>query len=72
MRQQQQNMNLSEMTRTSSGNLAIRNPVTKINGQFINNEQAARTLIPRPFIPPNRSTIDKILDFFIGDGPNNR
>jgi hypothetical protein len=63
-------MNLSEMTRTSSGNLAIRNQVSKINGQF--NEQAARTLIPRPFIPPNRSTIDKILDFFIGDGPNNR
>lgn len=35
-------------------------------------ERMQRTLIPRAFVPQNRSTIDKVLDFFIGDGPNNR
>ena len=32
----------------------------------------ARTLLPRPIINPNRSFLDKILDFMIGEGPNNR
>lgn len=31
-----------------------------------------RTLLPRPIIAPNRTIFDKILDFFIGEGPNNR
>lgn len=32
----------------------------------------ARTLLPRPIINPNRTFLDKILDFMIGEGPNNR
>ncbi|CAF0948860.1 unnamed protein product [Brachionus calyciflorus] len=32
----------------------------------------ARTLLPRPIITPNRTFFDKILDFIIGEGPNNR
>jgi hypothetical protein len=32
----------------------------------------ARTLLPRPIINPNRTYLDKILDFIIGEGPNNR
>ncbi len=31
-----------------------------------------RTLLPRPIIAPNRTIFDKILDFLIGEGPNNR
>lgn len=31
-----------------------------------------RTLLPRPIITPNRTLFDKILDFIIGEGPNNR
>ena len=31
-----------------------------------------RTLLPRPIINPNRSIFDKLLDFMIGEGPNNR
>ncbi|RNA17986.1 lunapark-B isoform X1 [Brachionus plicatilis] len=31
-----------------------------------------RTLLPRPIITPNRNFFDKILDFIIGEGPNNR
>jgi hypothetical protein len=31
-----------------------------------------RTLLPRPIVTPNRTFFDKILDFVIGDGPNNR
>jgi len=44
-----------------------------------NNQQApttnisqARTLLPRPIIAPNRTIFDKLLDFLIGEGPNNR
>jgi len=33
---------------------------------------SARTLLPRPIIAPNRTFLDKILDFVIGEGPNNR
>lgn len=32
----------------------------------------ARTLLPRPIINPNRTFLDKLLDFMIGEGPNNR
>ena len=32
----------------------------------------ARTLLPRPIINPNRSILDKLLDFLIGEGLNNR
>jgi hypothetical protein len=32
----------------------------------------ARTLLPRPIINPNRSILDKLLDYMIGEGPNNR
>jgi hypothetical protein len=32
----------------------------------------ARTLLPRPIINPNRTFFDRILDFIIGEGPNNR
>lgn len=32
----------------------------------------ARTLLPRPIVAPNRSFFDKLLDFVIGEGPNNR
>lgn len=31
-----------------------------------------RTLLPRPVIAPNRTFFDKLLDFVIGEGPNNR
>jgi hypothetical protein len=31
-----------------------------------------RTLLPRPIIAPNRTFFDKLLDFVIGEGPNNR
>lgn len=31
-----------------------------------------RTLLPRPIIGPNRTFFDKVLDFLIGEGPNNR
>lgn len=32
----------------------------------------ARTLLPRPIINPNRTFFDKLLDFIVGEGPNNR
>ena len=32
----------------------------------------ARTLLPRPIVAPNRTFFDKLLDFVIGEGPNNR
>ncbi len=32
----------------------------------------AKTLLPRPIIAPNRTLFDKILDYIIGEGPNNR
>lgn len=32
----------------------------------------ARTLLPRPIINPNRTYFDKLLDFIVGEGPNNR
>jgi hypothetical protein len=32
----------------------------------------AKTLLPRPIIAPNRTIFDKILDYIIGEGPNNR
>lgn len=32
----------------------------------------ARTLLPRPIITPNRTFFDRLLDFIIGEGPNNR
>lgn len=32
----------------------------------------ARTLLPRPIIAPNRTYFDKLLDFLVGEGPNNR
>ena len=28
--------------------------------------------LPRPIVPQNRTTFDKLIDLFIGDGPNNR
>ncbi|CAK8671496.1 unnamed protein product [Clavelina lepadiformis] len=28
--------------------------------------------LPRPLIQPNRSTLEKIVEYFVGDGPNNR
>lgn len=31
-----------------------------------------RTLLPRPIINPNRTFFDKLLDFIVGEGPNNR
>ena len=33
---------------------------------------SARTLLPRPIVAPNRTFFDKLLDFIIGEGPNNR
>ena len=33
---------------------------------------SARTLLPRPILAPHRTFFDKILDFVIGEGPNNR
>lgn len=33
---------------------------------------SARTLLPRPIVAPNRTFFDKLLDFVIGEGPNNR
>lgn len=32
----------------------------------------ARTILPRPISIPNRTFFDKLLDFIIGEGPNNR
>lgn len=32
----------------------------------------ARTLLPRPIVNPNRTYFDKLLDFIVGEGPNNR
>lgn len=32
----------------------------------------ARGTLPRPIIAPNRTMFDKVLDFLIGEGPNNR
>ena len=31
-----------------------------------------RTVLPRPIVPANRTIFDKVLDFLIGEGPNNR
>ncbi len=35
-------------------------------------QQQQRTLLPRPIMNPNRTFFDKVLDFIIGEGPNNR
>lgn len=39
---------------------------------FVAPNSVARTLLPRPIIAPNRTFLDKLLDFVVGEGPNNR
>ena len=33
---------------------------------------SARTMLPRPIIAPNRTFFDRLLEFIVGEGPNNR
>lgn len=40
--------------------------------QHANPQQATRALLPRPIMAPDRTFFDKLLDFVIGEGPNNR
>ena len=48
-------------------NLILRKPPIPMN------QQAPRAIMPpRPFVPPNRTRVDRILDFLVGDGPSNR
>ena len=41
-------------------------------GSSHHHQQQQRTLLPRPIIQPNRTIFDRVLDFIIGEGPNNR
>ena len=75
-----------QQQRPNNNIVQIRNPLNAIPNvnQILRNppqqailsqkppEQLVRTMVPRPFVLQNRSNIDKILDFFICDGPNNR
>jgi hypothetical protein len=55
-----------QMNQPQNSNLVLRKPPVAMN-------LPPRPIMPaRPFVPPNRSRVDKILDFLVGDGPSNR
>jgi hypothetical protein len=84
--QPRQPNNLDTTSRASQGNLLNLSTASNVQLLTASNVGATpaaanvappsvsqqRTLLPRPIIAPNRTILDKILDFLIGEGPNNR
>jgi len=84
--QPRQPNNLDITSRASQGNLLNLSTASNVQLSTASNVGATpaaanvappsvsqqRTLLPRPIIAPNRTILDKILDFLIGEGPNNR
>lgn len=75
MMKQQPQVNLDSTSSLRQINNTV-NVASSNNSQQVTQQSMglshARTVLPRPIIAPNRTVFDKVLDFFIGDGPNNR
>ncbi len=78
VKQLQMNHTIAAGPTSRSGTLPVQadspSPGTQSSASQINSAcapSAPRTL-PRPIIAPNRTLFDKLLDFMIGEGPNNR
>jgi len=68
------NQGISQQQMTSSTSnkpIDSSNKPTSTSGPAVLLPQA-KALLPRPIIAPNRTIFDKILDYIIGEGPNNR